>query len=506
MPDPLRKPDSRGVHRSRGWISVVVFIGAAYFYGGASWNQNARLDAVFTAVEPGPHQGTFRLDPFLPDPEQGINTGDWTRVEDHYYANKAPGTLLLGALVYLPLYRLECALGADLTSPVIQHANAYLINLGVTVLPLAVAMACWATLFARRTGPVAATALALGTFFGTALFPYATQLWGHTTAAAFAMLAVWAFDRARATRRAGFCTAAGLFGGIAVLSDFLAAPVAAAIAIAIWLTERGWLWRLIAGGAGPAVCLFTYQWYSFGGPWHLPTDGTNPMFVDHARALGLFGWPSGVALFQMTVGPYRGLFVQMPLLLAAIIGFRRWWRRAPEDPTLWICLGSSVATLLWVSTFNGWHGGASVSPRYLIVVLPLVALALREVSDTARERWTLAALAVPSVATMLAIAAVSPLVGEFVLNPLFGEIWPQFLTGHLHPHVLPIRLQDLDADVGWRAAAAWNWGDLVGLSGLLRVTPWVALAGSGSFLACRLAASRQPASSISAERDRSAAG
>jgi len=482
---------SPGLRRARIWIGVVVFAGAAYFYGGASWNQNARLDAIFTFVEPGPHQWTFRLDPFLPDPDQGINTGDWTRVGDHYYANKAPGTMLLGAAVYLPLYTLERAVGVDLTRPAVQHANAYVINLGVTVLPLAVAIACWASLFAHRTSPVAATALALLTFFGTALFPYATQLWGHTTAAAFTMLAVWAFETARRTGRTGFDTAAGAFAGVAVLSDFLAAPVVAALFIAMARRNGRQLLRFIVGGTGPALVLLLYQWYCFGSPWHLPTDGTNPMFVDDQRALGLFGWPSGVALFLMTVGPYRGVFLQMPLLLAAIVGFRRWWRRAPNDPTLWICLGSAVATLLWVSTFNGWHGGASVSARYLIVILPLVALALREVPDAGRERRALIALAVPSVATMLAIAAVSPLVSEFALNPLFGDIWPRFLAGDLHPHTLAIRLQKLDANPGWRTVAVWNWGDLAGLSGLTRVLPWIGLVIAGSLIACRLAGGRR---------------
>jgi hypothetical protein len=473
---------ARGARRrwpsSDVWLALVVFVGAAYFYGGVSWNQNARLDAIFTFVEPGPHRWTFRLDPFLPDPIGGINTGDWTRVGDHYYANKAPGTLLMGTLVYLPLYHVERAMGADLTQPSLHHVNAYVINLGVSVLPLALAIVCWARLFARQAGPVLGTSLALVTFFGTALFPYATQLWGHATAAAFVMFAVAALD-ARRISLSGACM------GMAVLSDFLVLPILAGLGIVVARRERRQLFRFIAGGIGPALVLVLYLWYCFGSPFHLPTDGTNPMFVDDQRALGLFGWPSGVALFQLTVGPYRGLFLQMPLLLAAAAGFLLWRRRTPSDPLLGVCLGSAIVTLLWVSTFNGWHGGATVAGRYLIVVLPLVALALRELPASRAGLAALVVLAVPSLLNMLAIAAVSPLVKEDSLNPLFGEVLPGFFEGRLHPHVLPLRLQGLDQDVAaWGRMAAWNWGDFLGLRGLTRVLPWCALVATGSALAC----------------------
>ncbi len=467
------------------WLALVVFVGAAYFYGGASWNQNARLDAIFTFVEPGPHRWTFRLDPFLPDPVGGINTGDWTRVGDHYYANKAPGTLLLGTLVYLPLYHLERVAGVDLSRPALHHVNAYLINLWVSVLPIALAMMAWSRLLAQRAGPVAGTRLALLTFFGTALFPYATQLWGHTTAAAFVMFAIAAFDARR-------FVLAGLCSGMAVMSDFLVLPILAGLGIVIALRTRRSIWPFVLGGSGPALVLGLYLWYCFGSPFHLPTEGTNPMFVDDQRALGLFGWPSGVALFQLTVGPYRGLFLQMPLLLVAIAGFVAWRRRAPSDPLFWLCLGSAFATLLWVSTFNGWHGGATIAARYLIVVVPLVALALRELPADRAGLAVLAVAAAPSLLNMLAIAAVSPLVREEALNPLFGEVLPGFLDGRLHPHVLPIRLQGLDPDVSaWGRMAAWNWGDFVGLRGVNRVLPWCVLVATG-VVACVSGVRRLP--------------
>jgi hypothetical protein len=457
---------------------LVVIVSAAYFHGGAAWNQNARLDAMFTFVEPGPHRWTFRLDPFLPDPQGGINTGDWTRVGTRYYANKAPGTIMLGALVYLPLYGIESAAGIDLDHPPVASFNAFAINLLISVVPLAIALAGWTRVLERRAGPERALVLALLTWLGTALFPYATQIWGHTTAAAFVMMAIARLDTRGALTARQAVTAGGLLG-MAVLCDYLALPVVAALTAMVALRQRTRLGSLLIGGAGPALLLLGYQWYCFGNPFHLPTEGTNPAFVDPDRALGLFGSISGVALFQLTVGPYRGVFLQMPLLLAALWGFARWHRRDRRDPLLWACVAGFAGNVLWVASFNGWHGGATACARYLLVALPLVVLAWRELPASRAAAILLTTSGAISMINMLAVAAVSPLVDERVLNPLYGETLRRFVEGDLHPLVLPIRLQHLLPDlVRWRLTTAWNWGDLMGLSGLSRIVPWIVLVGT----------------------------
>jgi hypothetical protein len=152
------------------WLWLLVFIAGAYFHGSGSWNQNARLDAIFTFVEPGPNQWTFRIDGFLPQPDKNFNTGDWSRFGDHYYANKAPGTLLLGALAYLPLQRLEAALGVDLDAPPIAALNAYWINVWVSVLPVSLAIVSWFQGLARRMSAGRALAMSWLAIVGTAGF------------------------------------------------------------------------------------------------------------------------------------------------------------------------------------------------------------------------------------------------------------------------------------------------------------------------------------------------
>ncbi len=478
------------------WIALLVATAGAYFHGGASWNQNARLDAIYAFVEPGPDQFTFRIDRFLPAPNRSVNTGDWSRVGDHYYANKAPGTILLGALVYGPVYLLGAAFGLDPEAAAVASLSAYLINFFVSVAPLALASAALYQLFSRWLSPRRAALVTLVTFFGTALFPYSTQLWGHTTAAAFGLVAWWSFCRGSLGRSPLWDGATGWLAGMAVLCDFLAAPTPALIGLGLVLRRPRRLGPYLLGGLFPLALLLAYQWYCFGSPWALPTSGTRDTFLSETRALGLFGSPSGSALLHLTASGYRGLFFQMPVLIAALAGYPSWLRRRPKDFLAWGSLSTFAATLLAVASFNGWHGGASVCARYLLVAIPLLALGLAPMATSRPGLWCLAAAAVPSTLNMLAVAAVGPLAPDQLRNPLREFIYPHFWAGELHPYPWPVRLAalrpDFETAVHW---TVWNWGDALALEGLWRLLPLFALLlslGLGLWRALQAPAPRRP--------------
>ncbi len=480
------------LRRPELWVGALVFVAGAYFHGSGSWNQNARLDAIFAFAEPGPNQWTFRIDDFLPRPDKNFNTGDWARFGEHYYANKAPGTLLLGALAYLPLQRLEAALGVDLDSPPIASLNAYWINLWVSVLPISVAVAMWFRRLSTQLPTGRASGIALIAFFGTALFPYSTQLWGHTTAAAFIMMAVSVLPGMTAREDAHAWTKVGVFAGAAVCCDFLAVPFVMGVAIVAALRGRREFAGICIGGAGPAIVLLGYQWYSFGNPFALPTSGMNRSFVDEERVLGMFGGLEPEALWQSTFGTYRGLFFQMPVLLPALVGLAVLGKRQRAAPALWLAVGVFTANLLWLATFNGWHGGATVCARYLIVALPLLVTGLAELPPGPLSRWLVSITAAASILNMLAVAAVSPLAPDQLANPLFNETLPRFLSGELHPYVLPVRLTRLHPDFEqWSGVTVWNGGDVFGLSGAWRLAPLVLFASGCVVLLRRIARSQQ---------------
>src|SRR6185312_4247749 len=94
-------------------LAALVFVAHGYFYNGASWNQNARLDAVYAFVDPGYREtGTLRITRFVEDP-RGSNTGDWATYRGQYYSNKAPGTSIWAIPAYTTLRATERAIGVN---------------------------------------------------------------------------------------------------------------------------------------------------------------------------------------------------------------------------------------------------------------------------------------------------------------------------------------------------------------------------------------------------------
>ena len=304
-------------------LFLLVFLVAGYFSNAGSWNQNARLNSIFAFVEPGPDRFSFHFDRFMTRPELNLTTGDWSKFKSHYYSNKAPGTTLFGVIPYSFLYLIQSSQKIDIENPYVSYANRYVINLAVSVFPLACAVVALLKLVISLGHSIhKATIVCLCFAFGTIVFPYSTQLWGHTTAAALLIISL---------QRLYYRTTpsyfwSGLYAGLAVCTDYFAALAAIAIClISFTRRSRCGLW-VIAGGLIPAILLATYHTICFGSPFSLPTDYTNPAFIDVGRKLGLFGSISINALWQLTFGQMRGLFFTMPLLLCSLLGLCFWAR------------------------------------------------------------------------------------------------------------------------------------------------------------------------------------
>ncbi|MCA8976834.1 MAG: phospholipid carrier-dependent glycosyltransferase [Planctomycetes bacterium] len=78
-----------------------------------------------------------------------------------------------------------------------------------------------------------------------------------------------------------------------------------------------------------------------------------------------------LCLFAQLFGDGRGLFVLSPLLLLAVLAWPGLRRRCPGVAQLF--LGQFAILVLFWAAFDGWHGGWSWGPRYLMPVVPLLA-------------------------------------------------------------------------------------------------------------------------------------
>ena len=431
-------------------LSVALFLCYAYFfYLGGNWNVESRHAQIYALAE----RGTLVIDsyPFLPP-----GGGDAAKFEGHYYSDKLLGPSLVAVPFYLPLRHLLSAAGLDERGAV--YFALRLTNLITNAFPSAL-LGGALYLFLAHLGISAGLRvwLALAYGLGTLAFPYSTLLFGHQLAAVavgFAFMLLWLQRTEWSSRRA---LVAGALLGFAAISDVMGLFLALILGIyAISIAAQhgaggGAVARRIAPPALLALAIFSIQlianWSSFGSPLTFP-------HVYHAQAAfrarhtaGLFGLhpPQLYPLYQLTVGPWRGLFYGSPVLLLSLPGLVLLGRKFRAEAVL--IAASYFAVLLIHSGYENWTTGSAYGPRYQIVALPLLLIALAP----AAQRWPFAfkALALISIAFTTIVTATTPLFPEDLRNPLANAL-AQFAAGNLQ-HA--------------------NLGSLLGLPGLMSLVP-----------------------------------
>src|ERR1700686_4443696 len=219
----------------------VIFISYAYFYEGAGWNQNSRLDMVRAMVE----QGGLRIDAFHQ------NTEDKAFANGHYYSDKAPGLALLAVPIAEATRPILRALNIDPESPRGLVDLAYCLTVFAVALPMAAACVClfWiAVALGASVNASAFAAVALG--LATPMWAYSTLFWGHALTAACLVLAfAWALKlggHASFVSDVFWGAALGVTAGWATVTEYPSAPASALIAglalVLVWRdgVQRRW--------------------------------------------------------------------------------------------------------------------------------------------------------------------------------------------------------------------------------------------------------------------------
>jgi hypothetical protein len=441
-------------------IALTLFAAYAWFWQGGGWNQNSRFDQVRALAE----TGSYAIDDYLvygadhgadgavalrrfpgadPDrlrPGTAANTGDLALSGGHRYPNKPPGATFLALPAYFLIERAESILGIDRDALWPLTVNAWL----ATLLSVGVTGALGGVLFyraSRRLAPDVAPVrhAAAGLAFGLATlhFPFSTMLFDHVPVAVFSLLA---FDLLLAERDASPAPApgggpgsrrddrrllaAGLALGFAVLCNYDAVITVAcllAYAAAVCRPRARVVW-VCAGGVVPALVLAGYHAACFGTPLTLATSHEAEIFrAASGRWLGVFGAPDPVVALRLLVSPYRGLFFGSPVLLLGAWGLWLLWKRGRRAEAA-LATGIVLAFLTMNAAFNGWHGGYSYGPRYLIPALPFLALPLAPAFDRLPRAGS--GLAVISAAMVLLATAVDPQVPFDEPRPWSGYLLP----------------------------------------------------------------------------------
>jgi hypothetical protein len=391
--------------RTAAALFVLAFGVYVYFYGGWGANQEVNYALTRAIVE----ARTLQVDHFT------VREGDIaTGADRHIYINKPPGLSWLGVVPYTFQYAAQRK--RLITFRDYWRTNKQLVTIAVCGLTGAL-IPVVLFLYGRRALGVTqwtAALVAIAISLGTILLPYSVMLFAHVPAAFFLLLSfVLLRDR---PLLAG--AAAGISGACFLLSAVAAALILVPLA---WLYSARKAALFIAGGVPFAVALAVYQWICFGSPFVTPLERSG-QFTEQGLLLGVFGRPDPSRLWQLTFSEYRGLFYTSPVLLLTLAGMVVMLRQRRVRAELLAVGAITIVFVLSNICFNGWHGGAAFGPRYLLPVIPLLAIPMMFVAD--RWRWLWLSAVALSITINLVATAVDPMPLDGLERPLTGYIIP----------------------------------------------------------------------------------
>jgi hypothetical protein len=413
--------------------AIFLFLGTlwiyAFFLGGTDDHTRAHLS--LTRALAG--RGTVVVDDYV------NQTHDLAYFEGHYYIAKPPGF----AFTVTPVWWLLEQIHNDLVFE--WRTTTFLF----AALPGAASIAVFYCILLALGSPARfAVAASSVVALGTGTFAYSTlfletplQVLSLLTALLILLLPI---------KRGPKALAVGLLIGYAILLHYIVVlcVMPAAMYIGTQPDRAKSLLNFISGLVVPLVGVLVYNFWCFGSPFlfgHFKS--AIPQFQQHHEEMvsGLMV-PRLEAVWGLLFSASKGLFVFSPFLVFAIVGLVVLWRQHSHRASASLYAGLFAITFLLVSSLPNWQGGMLSGPRYLLPVVPVLAIGIAGVGAIKKTKMRLAVVsmlafsAAWSIAIWSMLAIVAPFSPEWLANPLFEKHLPDLLNGRIRPTVASVFL------------------------------------------------------------------
>ena len=461
------------VSRFRVEILLFLLLLACYAYfppRWADWNQNSRLNLTLAIVD----DGSFQIDRFV------ANTGDYAKYNGHYYSDKAPGTSFLAVPVYAavrpllqtaPVQRVIERIGSsaafgetlrpDGSGLAMEKVYFALVLMIVSFVTVAVPSALLGVLLYRflelfDLGASWRVALALIYGLATPAFPYSNAFLGHQQVAAMLFVSFWmAFLIGQRRLAPHWSLLIGVLLGWTLITEYPAALIVAGVGLylLVVLPDRRWIVGAALAGVPPLALMMAYNDAIFGTVMPVGYKYSELWQAEHQSGFMSLAGPNREALWGITFGAHRGLFLLAPVLLIGLAGFVAWWRSRTHRRELAVCVWAVVSFLLFNGSSVMWSGGFGVGPRYLVPMLPFLAFGIGAFVATWSAQWRArAVLGVTSVWSFL-------------------NVWAQTIGGQSFPQYQPNPLLDFSLPELAAGNVARNLGMALDLGGWASLLP-----------------------------------
>jgi hypothetical protein len=374
-------------------------------------NQNAHFALVRSLAD-----GTPQIDRYRNE------TGDTAYVGGHYYAAKAPGLALATLPWYVGLRQAGLTVPDTAAHKPWPRAQAEfprtaiwevgLFGATVPAFLLLVLVRAATDRLVPGFGTAAAVALGAGSLLGI----LATLFFAHALSSllGFAAFSVLLWER-KHPPHLWLVAAAGGLGGLAVVVELPLAIVASAVGLYA-IARPFWQLRLLAYSGGVFVGLLplaAFNVWAFGSPTRLSYANavSQPGRTGHeiigANSSGFFGvgTPSphhGLDLLFSS----KGLLVLTPLWALSAVGLIALWHDGSRIEAA-VVGGIGGAFLLYDASYYQPFGGFPPGPRFLVPMLPFLAIAIA-------AAWR----ALPAVTLAFTLASIAVTSAALVTEPL----------------------------------------------------------------------------------------